>query len=1067
MVRSVLIALLFLLASSQFYAQKTEGTAVLDQLLKEAKFKAAQIELQLQIDHYRKEGDFSSLSGYPYYVGKIALENSNKENAIDQILEFNARFKKETSNAYYLQDLHTETASFYQSLGLHEEESKHHKMALDYALKTPGKPGARLGTGHYNLGTGNLRRGLIAEAIDHYRKALKYYLSDPKTDVEDLYFAYSSMGTSMYYSSKIDSAIHYYEKAADYVAKAGDSPLNRYYRPALLLNNIAGLYSLQGETTKSLEAMKTSIAYNGRFLQSDAEDFKKTEAKKSRSQYIDNLAGIYEKLGDYQRALQLLEFSYAQKLKTGDPDSPELFKSKILVGNAHLNLLEYDKAIDYLTAGQEAIGNTPGTFYDWSASAHYGLARAHEARLETNQAARFYERAAEQFTLSSAAYYDPIVLTFFQDASQFYAKNGEPSKALATARRAYEYVIEHQGEFTLPAFQQTVNMAKIHLELGNFESALKHSEAALAKFQQTHFERTNAIDSLQVEFHKPAAILVNTKARYYMATQRSPKFLNSLLLEIDQAMAVLARRTSVISSAESIRALIDENNELYNFAKELNIALYEGTNEEKYIENVLSLHETALYNRIRSRLGANTEVATREVPLEIRKKESILRESLNRTFIQGNISGLRTAEGNWRKFLDQLKEKYPKYYSMRYAPLSENLSVKVPKKSTVVRYLYVQDKLYALVLNTERKKIVELPAKLLPELVATATQPHFSERTLAPTLRDLYNILWKPIENDITTERVVIVPDGNLYNLSFEILTPSLITSFSELATNSLLAKHTLSYAFSSLLIDQPSETVNFRGDFVAFAPEFSETMKQKYREGTTDSLALDASYLTLLPQPFSVALVKKYAESFNGIFYTSESANKAQFNSRAGSHKIIHLGTHAESNNISPSLSRLIFAKDISAANREDNFLYTHEIYNQDLTSQLAILTACETGKPTYQPGEGMISLAHAFTYAGSQSILTSLWKIDEQSSAKIMGLFYDNLADGIPKDRALQLAKQSYLATAKGRTRAPIYWGGLVIMGNTEAIQFDRRTSLWVWAVPLLLLLGIAFFYRSRFRK
>ena len=80
-------------------------------------------------------------------------------------------------------------------------------------------------------------------------------------------------------------------------------------------------------------------------------------------------------------------------------------------------------------------------------------------------------------------------------------------------------------------------------------------------------------------------------------------------------------------------------------------------------------------------------------------------------------------------------------------------------------------------------------------------------------------------------------------------------------------------------------------------------------------------------------------------------------FTSEAKEHKIIHIGTHAESNNVSPELSRLIFAKNITdSTSTEDNSLYIYEIYNQNLSSNLAILTACETGKPAYQPGEGMI---------------------------------------------------------------------------------------------------------------
>src|SRR5690606_15347461 len=130
-------------------------------------------------------------------------------------------------------------------------------------------------------------------------------------------------------------------------------------------------------------------------------------------------------------------------------------------------------------------------------------------------------------------------------------------------------------------------------------------------------------------------------------------------------------------------------------------------------------------------------------------------------------------------------------------------------------------------------------------------------------------------------------------------------------------------------------------------------------------------------------------------------------------------------------------------ASSKEDGYLYTYEIYNINLSSNLAILTACETGKPTYHAGEGMISLAHAFNYAGSESILTSLWKVDEQSSAEIIELFYKNIKNGMDKDLALQQAKLSYLTTAKGRTMNPQYWAGLVLIGDTSPINLTTSNN------------------------
>ena len=317
-------------------------------------------------------------------------------------------------------------------------------------------------------------------------------------------------------------------------------------------------------------------------------------------------------------------------------------------------------------------------------------------------------------------------------------------------------------------------------------------------------------------------------------------------------------------------------------------------------------------------------------------------------------------------------------------------------------------------------------------------------------LYQLYNQLWKPFEKAIKTEHVVIIPDGALFNLSFESLTPKKINSFKEISTHSLLAKHSISYNYSLLLLDEGKKTVNYQNDFIAFAPEFNDKMKTDYKIAITDSIAVDKTYLKLLPQPFSVDLAEEFSQLFNGTSFINENASKQIFTNEANEHKIIHIATHAESNNITPELSRLIFAKNDK---NEDNSLYTYEIYNENLNSNLAILTACETGKPTYQAGEGMISLAHAFNYAGSESILTSLWKIDEQSSAKIIELFYNSIKNGFPKDKALQQAKLDYLKEAEGRTLTPQYWAGLVLIGDASPIELNADfNTVFYWLLGLL---------------
>ena len=181
-----------------------------------------------------------------------------------------------------------------------------------------------------------------------------------------------------------------------------------------------------------------------------------------------------------------------------------------------------------------------------------------------------------------------------------------------------------------------------------------------------------------------------------------------------------------------------------------------------------------------------------------------------------------------------------------------------------------------------------------------------------------------------------------------------------------------------------------------------------------------------------------------------------------------MHIGTHAESDNVSPDFSRLIFAK-APAYPDEENSLFARDIYQLDLRSELAVLMACDTGKPTYSPGEGMISLAHAFNFAGSKSLLTGIWKIDEQVSTQIAESFYRYLSDGKTKDHALRLAKLDYLSNAEGRSLSPEFWAGLILMGDVSKVDFDPIYGLVHWLIlgfgMLVLVILILWFFKKMY--
>ncbi|CAH8289405.1 CHAT domain-containing protein [Mariniflexile fucanivorans] len=548
---------------------------------------------------------------------------------------------------------------------------------------------------------------------------------------------------------------------------------------------------------------------------------------------------------------------------------------------------------------------------------------------------------------------------------------------------------------------------------------------------------------------------------YFEQNKTSKAYLENLLLEVNEALLIIEGRKSVISSLKSVNTLLEYNNDVFDFAKKLNMKLYELTKNPKYLNELIKLNESAFYNRIRTRLNINNGIYFADVPKKIIDKENSIRSQLN-IKVEGEDNPEAAIESNkeWPQFLKTIKKEYPKYYKMRYGSIGESLDYlkdKVAPNVTVLRYFFIDDHLYVFIIRQDSLKLFKLDYESVKNHIQELKKNQYQLPKTNDLLFELYQALWQPFVKEITTKNIVIIPDGNLYNLSFEILTPTKIKSFKDLGKKSLLAKYNITYNYSLYLLEQNKNTTKYKNNFVAFAPEFNDKMKESYKLAITDSIHLDKTYLELQQQPLNVGLAKISARLFDGDYFLNENATEKTFKKNANEHKIIHIGTHAESNNISPELSRLIFAKNISDPS-EDGSLYAFEIYNTNLNSNIAILTACETEKPSYQAGEGMIALAHAFNYAGSESILTSLWKADEPSTNQIIEHFYRYISDGRPKDEALRLAKLTYIKNTKGKSLSPQFWAGLVLMGDTNPLTISNPTPFWQGLVILVSLILIA---------
>ncbi|WP_165454371.1 CHAT domain-containing protein [Hyunsoonleella pacifica] len=890
-----------------------------------------------------------------------------------------------------------------------------------------------------------------SEVILH--KLIKLFDDNNQNQIDLKYKSYNLLGLVNVKLQKLDSSNYYLNKSLNYIENPIFKDEDKNYNLGLTKNAIALNFFNTGQVDSSISTLHEAIKHLHDYTSKIEDEEKKLKAIKKRLACIDNLAGFYRGVGDNERAISLATYSYKKKQKILPEDDTALIISQLILGHLHLIARNYNKAGNIIDQGIKNINRIP------FAKSYAYLVRAsiYENIKDFENAKKFYEMCEDAYRENFNGVYSGSFLDGLVEMSNFYTKVGMNEKALSLAKEGYNFTQLDTYKNELLAYYQVQNLANIYFGIKDYKNAIKLSNEALSFFDRGHLKINSLLDSIQNETRKPISLLIKSKSEYLSKKQHTVYSLDSILKQTKKALNILEKKRTIIKTPSDLETLLFENNELIDFRKQLLLDLYNKTKSEDYLTKLISLHESNLYNRIRSRLNLK-KVSFSNIPKSIITREQFLKNEMINALNATNttIESFFEANHQWDTFLDSLKHKYPKYYKMRYATLEEpidNLQKNIPQNTSLVRYLYIRDTLYTAVITKTDKKLFKLETKNLKEHISVLSNDILDIKTTASTLHKLYDYLWKPIAPEITTKSVVVIPDGDLFNLSFESLTSSKISSFKELTTKSLLSKHIISYNYSLLLIEPSKTIINYPKDFIAFAPEFNENMKKKYSVSISDSLSVDKTYLSLLPQPFSVDLAKEYSRLFDGDYFINENASKQIFKDEANEHKIIHIGTHAESNNVSPELSRLIFAKN---SENDDNSLYTYEIYNENLNSNLAILTACETGKPTYQAGEGMISLAHAFNYAGSESILTSLWKIDEKSSSEIIEFFFDNIKKGIPKDEALQLAKLNYLSQAEGRTIAPNYWAGLVLIGDTTPIHLQSSKNLiWYFVVAVLLVL------------
>ncbi|MEA5462363.1 CHAT domain-containing tetratricopeptide repeat protein [Leptothoe sp. PORK10 BA2] len=277
--------------------------------------------------------------------------------------------------------------------------------------------------------------------------------------------------------------------------------------------------------------------------------------------------------------------------------------------------------------------------------------------------------------------------------------------------------------------------------------------------------------------------------------------------------------------------------------------------------------------------------------------------------------------------------------------------------------------------------------------------------------RDLYKLLIEPIDdllpNDPTT-RIVFVPQEQLFLVPFPAL---------QAEDNSyLIEQHTILTAPAIQVLKQSQSR-----EAISLDDSLSGNMLI-----VGDPSPMPAN-LPALPHAREEA--KRIANLFNTNALIGDNATEPKIKQALSSARLIHLATHGFFNETNPLEGSLALAP----ANNDkpgpagDGFLTAAEILDSQLTADLVVLSACDTGRGRIT-GDGVVGLSRSFLAAGVPSVMVSLWQVPDEATSALMLTFYQQRLAGEDNAQALRQAMLTMLDTYP----APVNWAAFTLVGS-----------------------------------
>ena len=810
--------------------------------------------------------------------------------------------------------------------------------------------------------------------------------------------AWNNTGLVYYDQGDFAEALNWYQRSLALSESLPDDA-----GTARALNNMSAVLMDCGDLSGAWDNLQKSLALG-----------EKTHNARLITNAIGNMAIVYGRRGDYLQALALLKKTYDMHQPSGDKRALSI--DLIDIGNVFLWQGDYAQSEDYFQrslATAESGGLKPLMAY-----ALGDLGRLSDFRGDLPDAISKYEKSLAICNEVGDKVCASNALSFIGSIS---SELGDQAKAINYLRKSLEMYQAMSG-----GGERTFNLARLagaYNRNGDFTEALRTASEAVSRAEKSGI--------------REAAWRARLEAgKAYQGLHESARAEK----ELAQSIATIEEIRLNVAGAESEQENFFED-KLEPYHRMLGVLVAAKRNREAF-QFAERAKARVLVDALKNGRTQLTELMTAEE----RGRDRDLRiklASLNARLMRANQAAAPDAAlvSRLRAELEQARLAYSGYETALYAQhpqwklqsgaidpvtLEQAIQLAPGADAAFVEFVVTDDTLYTFVSSGTGVSIFTAPVsrkKLADQVERFRRQ--LADRNLGfrAGAAALYRLLLAPAAHELQNKHhLIVIPDGVLWELPFQALISP--------AGQYVLDTASVSYAPSLTALKTMIEVKRGRKDapagvqLLAMAnPAWGGQLEQRvnsiYREQELGSIPLAETEVR--------RLADIYGERQSHIYIGAE-ARESRFKSEAGEAHVLHLATHGILNNASPMYSYLLLAGE-GDGSPDDGLLEAQELLHLRLRAELVVLSACETARGRVGAGEGVIGLSWALLVAGVPSTVLSQWKVESDSTSRLMVAFHRNRRNGM--DDAEALRRAALLIRKEPAFQHPFYWTPFILIG------------------------------------